>query len=168
MINQDISEPLSWRWRQVIAREDARDGTLRPRLMIGRYSRCTAWYGTPLHGPLHAAKHDQTSLKLVSFSPVKTRIRVFSPTSFIREKGSSDKALRVSSLDYDVARVYMNILVSNSKRVNIRVFLSFFLSLLASFLYFFISDSKRLDRSVVPYSRSLIQRDQDSGKYKMF
>jgi hypothetical protein len=158
MINQDISEPLSWRWRQaVIAREDARDGTLRPRFMIGRYSRCTAWYGTPLHGPLLAAKHDKRV-----FSTVKTRIRVFSPTSFIREKGSSDKALRVSSLDYDVARVYMNILASNSKRVNIRVsffFLSF-LRLLASFLYFFISDSRRLD-SVVPYSRSLIQRDQD-------
>jgi hypothetical protein len=50
---------------------------------------------------------------------------------FIREKGSSDKALRVSS-DYDVARVYMNILASNSKR-QYPGFLSFFLSLLAAF-----------------------------------
>jgi hypothetical protein len=49
--------------KQVIAWEDARDGTLRPRFMIGRYSRCTAWYGTPLHGPLLAAKHDQTSFQ---------------------------------------------------------------------------------------------------------
>jgi hypothetical protein len=64
---------------------------------------CVVWYA--LHGPLLAAKHDKRV-----FSTVKTRIRYL--VRQFREKGSSDKALRVSSLDYDVARVYMNILAS--------------------------------------------------------
>jgi hypothetical protein len=123
------------------------DGTLRPRFMIGRYLDAL-WYGTPLHGPLLAAK--QTSFQLH-----KTRIRVFSPTSFIRRKAPAT-ALRVLS-DY-VARVYMNILF-----LTLNGSMGFFFSSFAATCYFFISLflSRRLDRSVVPYSRSLIQRDQD-------
>jgi hypothetical protein len=104
--------------QQVIAREDARDGTLRPRFMIGRYSRCTAWYGTLCTD--HCSRQNTT--KRV-FSTVKTHIRYL--VRQFREKGSSDKALRVSSLDYDVARVYMNILASTLNGSNIRVFFLF-------------------------------------------
>jgi hypothetical protein len=124
--------------------------------MIGRYSRCTAvWYA---------------SARTIARGKTRPR-RKFSAQSrhaseyLVRQVSLGRKAPAtkhyVSPPDYDVARVYMNILASNSKRVNIRVFLSFFLSLLLAFFIFYF-DSRRLDRSVVPYSRSLIQRDQDS------
>jgi hypothetical protein len=87
MINQDISEPFHG-MEQVIAREDARDGTLRLDLIGGTLDA---------RGMVLCTDHcsRQNTTKRV-FSTVKTRIRVFSPTSFIR-RGSSDKALRVSS-----------------------------------------------------------------------
>jgi hypothetical protein len=90
--------------------------------------------GTEAHSADHCWQNTYTKR---AFSTVKTRIRVFSPTSFIGEKGS-DKALRVSSLGYDVAQC-MNILTS----LTLNGLISGFFSLLSFFhllaFYFFIS-----------------------------
>jgi hypothetical protein len=66
------------------------------------------------------------------FSTVKTRIRVFSPTSFIREKGSSDKALRVSSRLRRSSSLHEYSRL-NSKRSISGFFFSFFLGYLLAF-----------------------------------
>jgi hypothetical protein len=93
MINQDISS-LFRRWRRKqVAREGARDGTLRPRFMMvgtldalrGMVRLCTD----------HCSRQNTT--KRV-FSTVKTHEYLVRQVSL--GERLSDKALRVSSLDY--------------------------------------------------------------------
>ena len=60
--------------------------------------------------------------------------------------------------------------LSRLARVDEYSFMSTLNGSISGLLYLFISQNRRRDRSVVPvpYSRSLTQREQDSGKYKIF